>query len=80
MTVVLNKFFITILIQFFFSNRDEEISAVNYERNLGKRRGGGLVAIGRKVFIKKIISSLPLLAMETAMNLLCNAFLPVARR
>ena len=55
----------------------------NYERNLGKRRGGGVggwVVIGRKVFIKKGISLLPLPAMETMVNPLCNAFLSVARR
>ena len=59
---------------------------MNYERKLGKEalgevggEGGGLVTIGRKAFIRRRISSLPLLAMENAMNPLCNATPPVAR-
>ena len=82
MTVVSNKFFSTLLMHlFFFSTEDKERTAVNYERKLGKTRaGGGWRGVGRKAFIKKGISLLPLLAMETAMNPLCNATLPVARR
>ena len=65
---------------FYFFIDDEERAAVNYERKLGKEVlgevGGG---VGRKAFIRRRISLLPLLAMENAMNPLCNATLPVAR-
>ena len=65
-----------------FFVEDEERAAVNYEIGGSKSGGGGgagWVTIGRKAFIRRKISSLPLLEMENAMNPLCNATLPVAR-
>ena len=64
-----------------FFVEDEERAAVNYEIGGSKSGGGGAgwVTIGRKAFIRRKISSLPLLEMENAMNPLCNATLPVAR-
>ena len=58
---------------------------MNYERKLGKEAlgevggEGGVGTIGRKAFIRRRMSLLPLPAMENAMNPLCNATLPVAR-
>ena len=49
-------------------------------RKVGDRYFKWILVIGRKAFIKKGISLLPLLAMETVMNPPCNAFLSVARR
>ena len=82
MTVVLNKFYSTRLMHSFFLIDDEEISAGTMRETKGSvgGGGGGWVGGGRKAFIKKGISLLPLLAMETVMNPLCNAFLSVARR